>query len=526
MSRVLKMSETILNDPVEKAETKTEDGEEYPASAFAYVPDPSKPSTWKLRLWDSLEEKETRRQIGAAIAALGKGFRGNKVKIPAEDLPRVKKRVLQAWLKVWPNKDRDDAPKVLLAKSSLISAAEVFEDESLLNPNRKAPQRFNPTIGIFEDTPNPNYMSQQEALLTGDDSYWSEEANEEVGYQDEMTLLLRQVLQTWLKAHSDEDVPMMLKGYRDEEKGHGYGETAEGFDAMTHLLMAYRLMMDHLECRVLLKPLMRLIHKLEEIMLETSPMEEEPEEEYVEETDKEIRQENGQFCVYSTTGRSFGCYGTEQDAISRLEQIERFKMDKLEPTSTKQLVRFHDRLHALKEIGTEHIVVHNLIEDELESRGVAPPYELGNVEKKLEMLNQPLSGITPVIKQDEQRYTLGPVYVPDREDAHGEFTDSVTLQKALWDWVRKGDRRIFIQHSDKVAGEMVETLTWPFPIEVDLEVPNQGVTKQTFPADTPFLGVVWEEWAWELVKAGELRGYSIGGRAKRIEADLPEPALI
>ena len=90
------------------------------------------------------------------------------------------------------------------------------------------------------------------------------------------------------------------------------------------------------------------------------------------------------------------------------------------------------------------------------------------------------------------------------------------MQKALWDWVRKGDRRIFIQHSDKVAGEMVEALTWPFPIEADMEVPNQGVTKQVFPADTPFLGVVWEDWAWDLVKAGELRGYSIGGRARRI----------
>ena len=180
----------------------------------------------------------------------------------------------------------------------------------------------------------------------------------------------------------------------------------------------------------------------------------------------------------------------------------------------------------MKEVGTEHVVVHNLIEDELEGRGVAPPYDLGNVEKKLDMLNQTMTGITPVIKQDEQRYTLGPVYVPDMEDAHGEFTDAVTLQKALWDWVRKGDRRIFIQHSDKVAGEMVETLTWPFPIEVDLEVPNQGITKQMFPPDTPFLGVVWEEWAWDLVKAGELRGYSIGGRAKRIEADLPEPAMV
>jgi hypothetical protein len=31
---------------------------------------------------------------------------------------------------------------------------------------------------------------------------------------------------------------------------------------------------------------------------------------------------------------------------------------------------------------------------------------------------------------------------------------------------------------------------------------------------------VWESWAWELIKAGQLRGYSIGGKARRIEADL------
>jgi len=127
--------------------------------------------------------------------------------------------------------------------------------------------------------------------------------------------------------------------------------------------------------------------------------------------------------------------------------------------------------------------------------------------------------------QAEQRYTLGPVYVPGLEDAHGEFTDEVTLQKALWDWIRKGDRAIYMQHSEEVAGEMVEMLTWPFEIEAALEVPGQGATNYSFPADTPFMGVVWKDWAWDQVKAGELRGYSIGGVARRMEADLPVAAL-
>jgi hypothetical protein len=147
-----------------------------------------------------------------------------------------------------------------------------------------------------------------------------------------------------------------------------------------------------------------------------------------------------------------------------------------------------------------------LISDEIEVVfEVAEPYSLSN-DEKLAMLSNLDGGL--VAKAAEYRYTLGPAYVPDREDAHGEFTDSATLQRAMWDWVRKGDRTIYLQHSDKAAGEMVEMMTLPFPLEAELTVPNQGVSKFTFPADTPFLGVVWEDWAWDLVKTGQLRGYS------------------
>ena len=137
-----------------------------------------------------------------------------------------------------------------------------------------------------------------------------------------------------------------------------------------------------------------------------------------------------------------------------------------------------------------------------------------------------MTGSLSVVKADEQRFTLGPVYVPGVEDAHGEFTDQDTLQKALWNWMRAGDRTIYLQHSDKPAGEMVEMLTWPMPIETALAVPGEGITKYAFPENTPFMGVIWEPWAWEMVKSGDLRGYSIGGKAQRMEADLPSAALV
>jgi hypothetical protein len=122
---------------------------------------------------------------------------------------------------------------------------------------------------------------------------------------------------------------------------------------------------------------------------------------------------------------------------------------------------------------------------------------------------------------NERRYTLGPMYVPNRIDAHGEWTDPEELQNAVWGYVRKGDRRIRLQHNrDVVAGEFVEVLTWPYEVTVPM-MKETGMSETTFPKDTVFLGVVWEPWAWELVKAGKLRGYSVGGRAQRLEVDLP-----
>lgn len=71
--------------------------EGYPASDYAYVPDPQKPSTWKLRLTSEAGGKPDAGIVGAAIAALGVGFRGNKVQIPEADLSAVKDKVRTAW---------------------------------------------------------------------------------------------------------------------------------------------------------------------------------------------------------------------------------------------------------------------------------------------------------------------------------------------------------------------------------------------------------------------------------------------
>ena len=93
---------------------QTVDGQVFTANDFAYVPDKDLSSTWKLRLTSTPGGKPDARIVGAAVAALGKGFRGKKVQIPAEALSGVKARVRAAWLAA-NNKDKgaEDMPSVL-----------------------------------------------------------------------------------------------------------------------------------------------------------------------------------------------------------------------------------------------------------------------------------------------------------------------------------------------------------------------------------------------------------------------------
>jgi 2'-5' RNA ligase len=123
---------------------------------------------------------------------------------------------------------------------------------------------------------------------------------------------------------------------------------------------------------------------------------------------------------------------------------------------------------------------------------------------------------------DEKQYSYGAWYVPDSVDAHGEWADRDTVQESLWKYVDSGNREIHAQHLDDViAGRWVELATIPFPVSVPVEVEPGILRKHTYPAGTPFMGVLWEDWAWPLVKDGTFQGFSVGGTADRIEAAFP-----
>lgn len=92
LDRFFEYVDRTLTQTQEKA-IKRENGIDYPPRDFAYVPDPSLPSTWKLRLTEA-PGKVTVAQLGRAAAALGSGgFRGNRAEIPPAALSAVKRRI-------------------------------------------------------------------------------------------------------------------------------------------------------------------------------------------------------------------------------------------------------------------------------------------------------------------------------------------------------------------------------------------------------------------------------------------------
>jgi hypothetical protein len=109
-SQIEEENDDMNNPPMLEKRSKKEGEETLRASSFAYVPDKDKPSTWKLRIDDATH-------VRSAVAALGKGFRGNKVEIPADEKDSVIRKVRKAYKKFYPEKVSEEGyPKALELK--------------------------------------------------------------------------------------------------------------------------------------------------------------------------------------------------------------------------------------------------------------------------------------------------------------------------------------------------------------------------------------------------------------------------
>lgn len=100
LSRFFDYMDKTFSGGLEEKAIKRENGLDYPARDFAYVPDPNMPSSWKLRLTEE-PGKVTVSQLGRAAAAMSAGgFRGNRAQIPPAALSAVKRRIRAEYLRL------------------------------------------------------------------------------------------------------------------------------------------------------------------------------------------------------------------------------------------------------------------------------------------------------------------------------------------------------------------------------------------------------------------------------------------
>lgn len=135
------------------------------ASDYAYVPDASKPSTWKLNISDKAH-------VAAACAALGSGFRGQKVEIPSSALAGVKAKVRAAWKKFNPDKTAMDMPDSIKESGIIEVASEVKEvDEKEAQALRESVSKLtetNTTMNEALTRANESIARMNERLIISD----------------------------------------------------------------------------------------------------------------------------------------------------------------------------------------------------------------------------------------------------------------------------------------------------------------------------------------------------------------------
>lgn len=136
-----------------------------------------------------------------------------------------------------------------------------------------------------------------------------------------------------------------------------------------------------------------------------------------------------------------------------------------------------------------------------------------------------------VLKASAERRVFAPVYkasAPGKPvlDKQGEYVSDSALYEGISRYLAEEDRKLRLQHSDRVVGTVEQVLAWPYAVKLPL-YDHRGIQKsvQAFPAGSVFAWCRFEPWAWSsLVTSGRLTGLSIGGAAKRIGADVGKPS--
>lgn len=131
-----------------------------------------------------------------------------------------------------------------------------------------------------------------------------------------------------------------------------------------------------------------------------------------------------------------------------------------------------------------------------------------------------------IVKADpELRQTLAVAYPADRADAavaadgHRDFASKDAVRKAAHSFLAKGGG-VGMDHAEGTdgAGTTVESFLWPGP-----DWTPDGSAYTVKEGDW-LVKIQWSQAAWDRIKAGEIGGVSMQGRARRSKASADKVA--
>lgn len=159
------------------------------------------------------------------------------------------------------------------------------------------------------------------------------------------------------------------------------------------------------------------------------------------------------------------------------------------------------------------------------AEGIENPFNILDFYKATTDSPKILTEIVDDGKPDQ--YTLAPYYVPNELDGHDEWVETRDLEKAVNEWsLFAANRNVFLQHDENVvAGTWTQLIVMPWEFECDLKNADGVLTKHLFPIGTVLIGVVWKDWAWEMILDGRITGMSMGGMAQE-KSNTPPPEVV
>ena len=116
---------------------------------------------------------------------------------------------------------------------------------------------------------------------------------------------------------------------------------------------------------------------------------------------------------------------------------------------------------------------------------------------------------------EEQRIVSGPVLIPEEVDKQGDIVSAVEIEKAAHDYM-KNYQHINIMHNSNykdLADELVPIESAVLKTDLDYYGTGEVLKKGTWILDV----YVGSDKVWELIKKGDLTGYSIEGLAERVK---------